>query len=513
MLNTAYERLEETVQKNLAAKQWESAFQAIKMFVEKIVRNPFCEGIVLEIPGLDNLCQTVGKTISQDIKFDQKLNQALNNTNSRSIVYIATQLYTAGGHTAIIEDYIRSQPQLEHHILLTDIYDAGEEEAIKQRFAGLPVQLHWSPEKMLFEKFVWLKTQWLQLNPAKVFLFNHHADVVIIAAATPDMPGELYYYHHIDYLLGLGKQLAHAVHIDIHPLAYSYCRQYNTKNNVYDPLSCPDLGVREIDPSHFKQDSVLHTASSGGQGKFLAPYRYSYIKLIPEILQATHGTHTHIGFLDEEVLEEIYRGLAEKNIEANRFIYIRHTKSVWKLLQEKNIDLFITSFPIGGARTAIEAMGAGIPLLLHENDKSAFLSEKSLIYPEVLTWQTPEILLKILETMTPEQLAMHAHLGRKHYLTGNKNIEAKKIPLLEIDYLQLFLDISDHLSALKQKNADLKEKILELNEKLAQADADKVQLNLENARLTAEIQAVYNMRYYRLRSRVVPWLKKFGIKV
>lgn len=396
----------ETVESHITNTAWNAALVTIREFVEAIVRNPFCNGIILTIPELDTLCQQIGNAIPH---------ATTQQANDNTVIYVASQLYTAGGHTAVIEDFIRAQPDKTHHILITNVYNSFFKKKIIDRFAKLPVTLHWADKWTMYGKFNWLRNKWISLNPAKVFLFNHHQDSAIIAAATPNMPGDIHYYHHIDFQLGLGKTLAHTIHIDMNPLSHTDCTKHAYRKQVYLPLTCHDEGARDVTPASFMRSGKLHTASSGSLKKFSSPYVYSYAQLVPEILKATGGKHTHIGPLDQRTLAIIKEGMRKLDIAVEQFQHIEFTKSLWRTLIQNNVDMFVTSFPIGGGRTAIEVMGSGTPVIGHVNAQSDFLSEGALLPPNTPTWRTPNELMQILATMTPALLSTAAIQSRAHY--------------------------------------------------------------------------------------------------
>jgi hypothetical protein len=410
MTYSSFEQLSSYVIKQLNRNQLEDCLVTVKEYVGNIINVHILDGLLIDIPGLDDLCLAIGKKILPT-QFP------INPTKSNVIIYIATQLYIAGGHTAVIEDFIKAQPDKQHIILLTDIFNVGEENKINKRFDYLPVKLIFAPNPIyLKESLVWLQKKWIELKPEKVFLFNHHQDVVAISAAQPQMPGQLFYYHHTDFQLGLGARLKHAKHIDMNPLAYYRCRDNAGLNNIYCPLTCTDLNSGEIKIRNFMANNKINTASSGACQKFIQHYLYSYVELLPEIIEITQGTHLHIGYLPPKILNLIQKKLRSAKIPMEKFIYLPWVKSVGMAMLEHNIDLYITSFPIGGGRTAIEIMASATPILCHLNYRSIFLSENNLLYSEAFTWKTSIGLKKILSMLTSNILKSQAILARNYYL-------------------------------------------------------------------------------------------------
>ena len=367
------------------------------------------------------------------------------------------------GILLLLIDFIKAQPDKKHVILLTDIFANGEQEEVINRFHELPVKLIFAPSAAYQEKLLWLHEKWLEISPLKVFLFNHPQDSIVIAAAQPEKPGKLLFYHHSDFTLGLGTNLKHAKHIDMNPLTFAHCRDFLKIKNVYCPLTCSDPLNKNYESRTFMVNGNINTATSTPLEKISVPYLFSYFDLLPDIIQITKGNHLHIGFLPTEALKIIKKKLTAAKIPPNKFIHLPWTNSVSTAIIEHNTDLYITSFPIGGGRTIIEAMASGIPILCHKNYRSVFLSENNYLYPEALLWDKPDALKKILLQLTPSLLTHHSLSARKYYekyytqellvKTIENNFEnvlpAKEIKIEKTfpNPTQLFLDFNDELTS------------------------------------------------------------------
>lgn len=103
-------------------------------------------------------------------------------------------------------------------------------------------------------------------------------------------------------------------------------------------------------------------------------------------------------------------------IDENRFIYIQWVDSVWSFLNDNKIDLYISSFPLGGGTTTIECMGSGTPLLMHDTYKTKFHSGIDIAYRNVMRWSMPHELYDILNNMNSRVLAEHSSMGRAYYI-------------------------------------------------------------------------------------------------
>lgn len=475
------------------------ALDQIKTYVEAIIADPWLDGIVLSDQKLDALCLAMGKKISIDISLAQVAKEQSKNT----VLYIATELYLSGGHTAVLEDFIKAQPECEHVIVLTDLFNASPaaKKAIHERFSVLSIKLVWCPEKVvdLIEKVRWLQQQWIQINPSKIFLFNHHQDVVAIAAAQPEMPGKLFFFHHADYQITLGMHLPHATHIDFYQVLYKRCREeFGITTNVYYPLVVADNGCKIVDS--FMQEGVLHTCSSGSMGKYDKSYLYSYFDLLPKILKATNGRHTHIGYLSDELLEKINNFLLRNDINQDKFHYVPWVSNLWAFLLKQQVDLYIASFPIGGGRAAVEVMGAGIPIVFHNNYRAPFLGG-AIQYPDALFWRTEAELLAFLSSIKKDVLITQSKAARKCYEMHHQ------ATLLAKAFISSHIDDAYCSSALAEAKVDKDLLLADLLSGAIEKDLRVLKLNKQIECLAKERDHLPSI--FRLFLR---WIAKFFLK-
>ena len=236
-----------------------------------------------------------------------------------------------------------------------------------------------------------------------------------VAAAQPSVAGDKYFIHHADHQLTLGIHVPQFQHVDLTSNCYFSCRDsLNVCNVRYWPLVCDDLGSRDS-KNTFMKERFLRTCSSGGQNKFEEGYIYEYAEIIPHLLHETQGEHIHIGPLSPHYIERIHRRLTSIGVVHERFVHIPWVESVWQALIEHNVDIYLTSWPLGGGKALVEAMGAGIPVLMHVNPISRFHSSIELGYEKALTWRSPAELFSQLSTLDTKKLAEHSNAAREHY--------------------------------------------------------------------------------------------------
>nr|WP_223258594.1 glycosyltransferase family 4 protein [Trinickia symbiotica] len=367
-------------------------------------------------------------------------------------VILATELYRLGGHTAVIGDLLKTQrfgPRTV--VMLTDAFNSADPSIIGERFGSAAIG-EIAPKGGLAEKLTWTLNRLRARRPRRLILMNHHNDAVAIAAAQPSLAEETIFYHHCDHQLCLGVTLPHTVHVDPHPMGFYNCRDViGVSNVVYWPFAADDLGGRT--ESAWKADGRIRTCSSGSNNKFESPYKYMYAEIIPRVMACTGGVHVHIGPLSVGTLAKIRKALMQLDVPPQRFVHVPWVRSVWKALQSFHIDIVLASFPQGGGKALIEAMGAGIPVIGHDCYISPFLGGADLYYPGAFFWTHPDELLEHLNCLSPARLERESQQARQHFEQLHTNEALSRAidggadaPLVpdrrphKADPLQLFLD-------------------------------------------------------------------------
>jgi glycosyltransferase involved in cell wall biosynthesis len=480
----------------------ETPLEMIQAFVERIVLDPQAIGRVFSAPALDEICLRLGAQVLS------QTNVATPAPSERRIVYVATEFYRHGGHTLVAADFVRYLPDREHVFLITDILSNPDRDAPDLRLVPLGAKVEVAPTGPRQEKLKWLLTRLFELAPEKIYWLNHHQDTVAIAAAQPAIPGEKYFIHHGDHQLCLGVHTPNLHHVDLANLGFFNCRDVlGIVNNHYWPLVCDDLGPR--DPGRrFIEAGRLRTCSSGSANKFEIPYLYDYADVLVRVLRATGGDHVHVGPLSEGYIERIRRRLADEAISQEHFIYVPWVPSLWRALIERAVDVYLASWPIGGGKALIEAMGAGIPSIVHVNYISRFHSGFDLADADAPVWHTPKELVDRLPRLTPERLAAQSRSARTHYekhhtpqvlaslLRGDTKDAPEPIPLREYcpDTLQVFLDerarFDERIATVNQALAEREIQVIGLNQAITELHGQVANLNQVVSERDAQISSL-----------------------
>lgn len=390
--------------------------EALKMlgnFVWVCTHDRRALGKVLGDRRLDSLCQRIGAIRLEQLRAAGKLENAPQ--ESVDCVVLATELYRTGGHTAVIQDLVEQGLLGEKVVLmLTQLLHGTDPSILDERFGDSVVRETARRDADLLDKLDWVLIRLSELKPRRLLLMNHHEDSVIIAAAQPALAAQTVFYHHADFQLCLGVMLEHTLHVDPTPAGYFNCRdRLGVSSTTYWPLSAQDRGPRKT--GSWMKDGRLRTCSSGNASKFETPYKFPYAELIPHVMQRTGGVHVHNGPLSGTTLKRIRSGLSSLGIPHERFVHVPWVPSVWELLHSQEIDVVLGSFPAGGGRLTIEAMGAGIPIIGHQAHLSIFHGGQDLYYPGAFLWNEPAELLNHITRLTPERLAAESQQARRHF--------------------------------------------------------------------------------------------------
>ncbi len=430
--------LSKNIDKKIQSGDLDRALRDVYSVVERLITEPICTAQAYGAQILDDLCEKIGEKNLSTINAEL-INAGDVNGEGSAYVYVVTKLLRAGGHIKVVEDFISANPDAKHVVLSTELIGRSDPVCLKSTSLDASnVSVEYCDKGSYLKKLSWLQRRLLEISSSRVYLFNHHQDSVAVAAIQPEMKLNAYFYHHGDHHLCLGVYLRHLKHIDPHPMGYHNCRDNLGIDNVYMPLVVDDKGLVS-DPSIFRAAGMLTTCTSAKSNKIEVPYYVNYVDVVPALLSATGGRHVHIGRLTPWALFNIRLGLRKLGVPAERFIYKRWVPSVWQTLVDEHVDIYVASFPYGGGLTLIEAMGAGVPVILHKHLYSSVLSGIDLGYENVPYWSDPDELFEYCATLSAARRERYSRLGRLQYekyhrreiladlLSGQSSIDAPRL--------------------------------------------------------------------------------------
>jgi hypothetical protein len=373
--------------------------------VDEIIKKDDALGKHFYLNEFDNLLVAIAEKIK--IKFPKYISQ-FNSTNNSQALILATEIYSAGGHTNVIKDIVELYPQTD--IILSDLF--GRYQKNKWIDFTKLIPLHTSvlilPNEDVLKKILRLANH-IKKFSGPVFLFNHQHDVAILIAALLSESKNIYFVHHADYSPCLGCTIENFIHIDLFKDKFAKCSNSLNSRLKLIPLAVKDLGLK---PSI--ECSELNTVTSGSFNKYLKTGDLSYKNIVEKILKTINGKHYHIGKIDNDYLFELKSHLESTGIDFNRFLYVESVPSLWEALKSINAAIYIASAPINGGRTEIEAQGCGYPIISFKDETKPVL-EYSLHSPTTLYYSNlDELGLRINESV--ERIHQLSESSRSFYL-------------------------------------------------------------------------------------------------
>lgn len=346
------EAAEAELSRLVVSGEHERALQFAMAEVGRIRQNGRYTGRALFLSEFDRLVGAVGDALGAGI-------DGLASAGGGPSLIVATEIYATGGHGRVLAD-IADRAGGPVMLVLTDAlgnYGQGRPHVSLMPGGELACPVVLMPAGGLADKVRNLKRMMASLSPRTVYLLAHHEDVVAYAACSPAAGVPAVLVHHCDHHPALGSTCAHYVHADVTRTAQRLCADHLGRPTEYLPLYVQDRGCKLFDYPL----PELATVTSGSPVKYATAGPLAYHNAVAALLEAIDGRHFHIGELPNDYPERLRASLARRGIDPGRFVHIRSVASVWQTLREIDACIYVGSFPVGGNRALVEALGCGYP--------------------------------------------------------------------------------------------------------------------------------------------------------
>lgn len=389
------------------AASFERTLAAVQSAWQTAVKDPRLGRRGVGVPEADSLLRTFAAELPV-------LAGSRNEGNDGPNLFLATQIYKDGGHTGLIGDMVRAITG-PARLLITNAHGHHPKKpgpAHLDRIDRLAADMIVLRGESTVEKFQELLAWLREIRPRRIFLFHHPDDALPVLGALASGASSLTLIHHADAVPSLGLHLPEVILIDLNPTAAAFSRAWGLSPALL-PMTVPDPGSR---PRGFLARGRPVTATCARSHKLRSEDPICYVHAIPEILSTTGGWHVHIGTLEEDMLNAVRDGLQTHGIPPERLIYHELVPSLARALHEHDVDVYLSSFPIDGARTNVEVASAGIPYLAHvragkQGPPGGFPMEGRMDWT---TWE--DLRLRLREILEPGFLQMKSTLLRESYL-------------------------------------------------------------------------------------------------
>lgn len=324
-------------------------------------------------------------------------------------IVVASEVYDFGGHT---KDIITMLHQVENPMLvITDVYARF---ATQSFYKNIQSALPQCPVLVLPQESLLAKSQRLasliNTYARNVFLLTHQDDVTAVVACQPNFETDYYFIHHADHNLSVGSGIPHLKHVDLYGQRAINCHEDLDRETLFLPTTAVDQGVKTFDYASGK----LNTVTAGTFAKFKTEGSIAFQALVCQALSLGDGQHYHFGEIQAPVLQQVRDYITQQGLDVERFVYMGNVPSLWQALLEIDAHVFIGSAPIMGAKSDIEAQGAGYPLLAFKAlDCPRHLNVGSHA-PETIYWHDMETFIAGLKTLNADH-SKYAKAARTYY--------------------------------------------------------------------------------------------------
>jgi hypothetical protein len=222
-------------------------------------------------------------------------------------------------------------------------------------------------------------------NPAaqRVLVLCHGNDAVAIAGCAAAGKTVLF-FHHCDHAPCLGCFMPDAEHVDLHNLAFHACRDQLGLDPAYLCLTSRDGPPRAAGRPG---DPVFKSVSCGQEHKLQRlAYPLTYRDVVVRLVTAHHGVHFHVGPLSDTFIAAIAGALEQAGLPRDAFVPVGHVGGFREIVAALEADLYLPTLPQAGGKALIDAMAAGVPILVHENAIDRLWGGRDLVYPEAPGW-------------------------------------------------------------------------------------------------------------------------------
>lgn len=280
-----------------------------------------------------------------------------------TILHVATELYSTGGHTRVMEDIVRAMPDRRHVVILTDLlgsYSSGRASLglLEQRFMEIGLEVQWLPQGDILSRAIMLTKMVNAISPGAIFVNAHPFDTVAYGGISGKSAPRVLLLHHADSYPALGSSRRDYIHVDLTDMCHAICCSSHLHEPKLLPMSVEDQGVIAPDYS-----GPITGVTSGTYNKFEGNVGSTYAELLVAVLQGGVATMHHIGALQPAQTEEIYKALDDAGVDRSRVIFHGGVPSLSEKLMELKPNFVLNSHPIGGGKALIEALSLGLPLM------------------------------------------------------------------------------------------------------------------------------------------------------
>lgn len=401
------------------------------------------------------------KAMSKDLARTCPTSGAVIGFDRPANIYVVTEFYRTGGHRRLIEQIIRAQPEERNIVLFTDALSADRQYCQEQVVAAGAFPIFPDSSLGLFDRLNWLREKLSAFAAQRVYAIHHPEDVLAAIALHEQaarLDGRLYVVRHADTVPSVGVDLPRATHLAMRSEQMQQIRARLPQANVFVlPLTLDRPGPFEgslMTPEVARSKTLLAratslfnrkpvgnhkrksnfvpfassafvTATAGTAHKFEQDGPLSLPSVLVGLLSTTRGNHVHFGHAPSALQGAVRRALRKAGLADTKVNFVGEVESVADALVEHQVDLFLGSFPIGGALTMIEAAAASVPIASYggnESEQGRYLSGRTYGPDKKLLWHTPDELAGLLGETSQTKIEELSSASERWFMKKGRSV-------------------------------------------------------------------------------------------
>lgn len=279
-----------------------------------------------------------------------------------NVCILMTRSYGSGGHTRVAADLIERLQPAGAVVLMTDIYrELRYSDLIHKPAAGDPLKDRARlicASATLVERIFETHAILAAMRPSRIMLMCHPMDIVAVIAAWP-FRDVVEFVHHADHMPSIGATLAFSAHVDLTYTCHLACREAGL-DPLYAAMTAPAAPAAPGGGS----GPGLRIATCGSPHKYRGAGRHAWSDYVVAALRQPGAEMIHIGPVDEAFQTELRQALTAASISLDRYILAGHRPSLGDELSKQGVDVYLSSYPETGGKANLEAMVAGVPVIV-----------------------------------------------------------------------------------------------------------------------------------------------------
>ena len=350
----------------IADGRYEEAISELRVFLQLGWWN---EANVRFDPWADSMIHRIGQTLAM----------SNHESNPQRVTYITSGILAQGGLTQLLLNLMRhhDHDRFGFEIVNTDFFPKSDldcERALELKGYSPLQTFHNESGYLHHAKAI---VDYLRESKVGVLVFLLSPDDVtglLVASAFPSIPKVFINASH--HVFSGGSFQFDAL-VDIHPNYYQESKSSKRNPSLHyislasrmDRATANGLPVRKLREELSLQEDAFLTITVGNVQKCLWNGSRDYVHLVGWMLDSFPEVHHLILAPNADILIDVFH--EEYPNLSNRLHPLTPTQDIIQLL--KGTDLYINSYPLGGALSSIDAMTSGIPVIFVQIDLDWFM--------------------------------------------------------------------------------------------------------------------------------------------